>query len=172
MKKLLLVCTIFTLGLMAGCSSGEPVGSPSDQVGSASADAPIKLEDIKVSLEAAQDPVPTGEMTLYTVKLQDQKGNPATVDSVHLYLNMDMMNHPTQGTMKEAGDGVYTLELPLGMEGEWYTIITLSKGDMKREIKEFKIEAKGEKHMDLMTGYTADGEDQHTNSDEQHTPTH
>ncbi|MBP1932072.1 FixH family protein [Ammoniphilus resinae] len=165
MKKLLMVCTIFTLGLMVGCSGGDSAGSPSDQVGSASADAPVKLEDIKVSLEAAKNPVLTGEMTLYTVKLQDQKGNPAAVDSVHVYLNMDMMNHPTQGTMKEAGEGVYTVELPVGMEGEWYTIITLSKGDMKREIKEFKVQAKGEKHMDLMTGYNAD-------KDEQQPPNH
>lgn len=148
--KILISFLIVALGLM-GCNSleGESAKDSTD----------LQTEDlasITVELETTEQPIETGVMNPYIVLLKDQQGNPVEVDSVHFYMNMDMMNHPTQGTMQQKEAGAYTLDLPLAMKGEWYTIITLRRGEQSIEIKDFKIQAEGEKHMEYMRGYDAD----------------
>lgn len=114
------------------------------------------LEDIQVSFEGEKEVIPTGEMTTYIVKLGDASGKPIDVEKVYLYMNMKMMNHPTEGTMKRVDTGTYQLDLPLAMAGEWYANVTISEGGQQREIEGFKQQAEGEKKIELMKGYHAD----------------
>lgn len=126
--------------LMSGCSQGQE----------------SILNEVEVNFYADQEIVPTGEKRTYTVELKDPKGNPFDADHVYLYMNMNMMNHPTEGTMKKVRPGTYELELPLAMAGEWYAHVTLTQGGVERKVEGFNQLAEGEKHIELMRGYHAD----------------
>lgn len=150
----LLLVMVLVVSLI-GCNNVKE-----DAVGETEEAPPVvDLASIKVTLETAAQPIETGVMTPYVVSLADEQGNPVEVDSVHFYMNMEMMNHPTQGTMQKMENGKYEVELPLAMEGEWYTIITITKGEESTEMKEFKVQATGEKFMEYMKGYDADQPD-------------
>lgn len=114
------------------------------------------LKDIHVELIPAQEVLPTGEFTTYTVKITDKKGKPFDPDKVYLYLNMEMMNHPTEGTMERVSEGIYELSLPLAMAGEWYAEITLSVGEETRKYEGFTVQAEGDMFMEYMKGYHHD----------------
>lgn len=117
-----------------------------------------KLDPTNFSVEfaGAQEVVPTGEFTKYTVTVKDSNGKTTSVDKVYLFMNMEGMHHPTEGTMKEVQTGVYELELPLAMEGEWYAEVTITVGDKEHTYGKYYQKAEGKKHMMYMKGYNAD----------------
>ncbi|CCQ93439.1 exported hypothetical protein [[Clostridium] ultunense Esp] len=113
------------------------------------------LNGITVELQKEKEPIPTGEMKVYTVKLTEN-GSPVDVDKVYFYMNMKGMHHPAEGTMKRVDQGVYQLALPLAMPGEWYGEVTLYKGNEERKVEGFTIQGEGKKFMQYMKGYNAD----------------
>lgn len=115
------------------------------------------LNDVKVELVKEKEPIATGEMKGYTVKLT-ANGSPVDVDKVYYYMNMKGMHHPAEGTMKKVETGVYKVDLPLAMPGEWYAEITLTKGSESRKVEGFTVQAEGKKYMQYMKGYNADSQ--------------
>ncbi|WP_164984934.1 FixH family protein [Ammoniphilus sp. CFH 90114] len=140
MRKVWISLVAVVVLLMTACSQGQGT----------------KLNDIEVSFNGAQAVVPTGQKTLYTVELKDKDGKAIDVEKVYLYMNMNMMNHPTEGTMKRVNPGTYQLELPLAMAGEWYAHVTITEAGVERKVEGFTQQADGDKHMELMKGYHAD----------------
>lgn len=118
----------------------------------------LNLNELNVELIPAAEILPTGEFTTYTVQITDKNKNPFDPDRVYLYLNMEMMNHPTEGTMERVSEGVYELALPLAMAGEWYAEITLYVGDQEKKYEGFTVQAEGDKFMEYMKGYNHDQE--------------
>lgn len=114
------------------------------------------LNDIEVELIPAKSMIPTGEFTTYTVRVSTKNKQPFDPDQVYLYLNMERMNHPTEGTMKRIDEGIYELDLPLAMAGEWYAEITLSVDEQTRTYEGFSVHAEGEMFMEYMKGYHHD----------------
>lgn len=107
--------------------------------------------DLKVEPE---QPV-SGEFSNFTVEVKDGD----KPEKVTLYLNMEGMNHPMQGTMEETGEGKYELELPVAMGGKWYAVVRLlDKDDKVIHSKKFEdaFEATGDHAMKYMKGYDAD----------------
>ena len=141
MNKFNLFVTIFTVAmLLMGCSSNQQF-----------------LENLNVTFENEGATMPT-EFQTYTVQLTDSAGDVVDVDEVYLYMNMERMNHPIEGTMHNISEGVYELELPLAMAGEWYANITVTNdGDVKL-FEGFVLYAEGERQMEFMKGYNADKE--------------
>ena len=113
-------------------------------------------KDLQVELIPALEIIPTGEFTTYTVQISTKKKQPFDPDQVYLYLNMEMMNHPTEGTMQQVAEGIYQLDLPLAMAGEWYAEITLSIAGQERTYEGFTVTAEGEMFMEYMKGYNHD----------------
>jgi hypothetical protein len=71
-------------------------------------------------------------------------------------MNMKMMNHPIEGTMKEVDKGLYELELPLAMAGEWYVNVIVTIEGEEFVFEDFSIIAEGPKQLDWIKGYHAD----------------
>lgn len=165
MKKfgvILLVTVIILVGVACGKEQSKPeiTSAPKTNAPAASdstsKEVAISLADIQADLKGELDPIPTGEFYTYTVKLQDPSGNPVDADKVYLFMNMEGMHHPTEGTMHVVEKGVYQLELPLAMAGEWYAEVTLSQGNEERTLDRFTVQAEGKKFMMYMKGYNAD----------------
>lgn len=141
--RLLSSIILFMFLMMVAAACGQPA-----QSGAA-------LNDVKVELVKEKEPIATGEMKAYTVKLT-RNGAPVDVDKVYYYMNMKGMHHPAEGTMKRVEKGVYRIELPLAMPGEWQAEITLYQGSETRKVEGFTIQAEGKKYMQYMKGYNAD----------------
>ncbi|MGO4888520.1 FixH family protein [Anaerobacillus sp. MEB173] len=114
------------------------------------------LNDAEVNFLNQGELFQTGEMNTYTVEVTDSSGSPLQPDSVYIYMNMEMMNHPMEGTMHEVEAGTYQLDLPLAMAGDWYVQVTIKDGEEEKVFEDFAIQAEGEKVMEIMTGYHAD----------------
>ncbi len=165
MKKfgvILLVAVMMLVGVACGQKESKPDATPAPQTNtpaapdSTPAEVEVTLADIQANLKGELDPVPTGEFYKYTVELTDQAGKAVDVDKVYIFMNMEGMHHPTEGTMHAVDKGVYELELPLAMAGEWYAEVTLSLGDEERTLDRFTVQAEGKKFMMYMKGYNAD----------------
>lgn len=113
------------------------------------------LSDVTVTFENADETYEAGEFVPYIVTLKDDRDNYLTVDEVYLYINMEGMNHPMEGTMEEMESGVYELPLPLSMAGEWYVVVTVKQGEEERE-ETFTVYGEGERVMEYMKGYNHD----------------
>lgn len=92
----------------------------------------------------------------YSVELKDKDGKAIDVEQVYMYMNMEMMNHPIEGTMNHVGKGVYELDLPLAMSGDWYVNLSVTFNGETTVLEGFSIFGEGEKQMEWMKGYHAD----------------
>lgn len=133
-----LVAILLLIVILFGCSSSA-----------------ASLSDTTISLENLGETYGTGEFIPYVITVNDSNGNPFSVDEVYLYINMEGMNHPMEGTMEEKEAGRYELSLPLAMEGEWYVIVTVFAGEDEQE-ERFTVYAEGERVMEYMKGYNHD----------------
>jgi hypothetical protein len=139
MKNIVYLLTILFMitAAAAGCSS---VGA---------------LGNTDIQLENAGETYQTKEFITFEVNLQDKDGEAVSPERVYLYMNMERMHHPMEGTMKETEPGNFVIDLPLAMEGEWYAIVTISEGE--KEVEErFEVFAEGEMEPELLKGYNAD----------------
>ncbi|PYZ93573.1 hypothetical protein CR194_10440 [Salipaludibacillus keqinensis] len=113
------------------------------------------LEKISIEFHNEGEVFETGEFQTFRVELKDKAGERLEVDDVKIHINMERMNHPMIGTMNLSEDGVYEVELPLAMAGEWYTEITLTEEGEER-VERFYLQAEGEMAEEFMRGYHAD----------------
>lgn len=98
----------------------------------------------------------SGEFERFTVTITEEE---LTIDKVTLYLNMEGMNHPLEGTMEKEASNLFTLDLPIAMGGTWYAIVRLyHKDDVITE--RFDFEAIGDIDERFIHGYHADNEHQ------------
>lgn len=147
MKRLWMVLLVALLAIIS-----VACGKSGDKNGASAA----ALKEITATFTSAQAVVPTGEFQKYTVALMDKAGQATSVDKVYVFMNMEGMHHPTEGTMHEVEKGVYTIELPLAMAGEWYAEVTLTTGSASHTLDRFTVMAEGKKFMMYMKGYNAD----------------
>ncbi|MBU9711445.1 FixH family protein [Evansella tamaricis] len=138
MRKIVYLMTICIVSIL-GCSGEE------------------NLNDYNVLLENEGNTYQTGEFIPLKVIVEDPSGEPVSVDDIFLYMNMERMNHPMQGTMEEQDQGMYIIELPLAMGGEWYVDVLIKDGKKERE-ERFYIHGEGEMVMEYMMGYNKDEE--------------
>ncbi|WNF35831.1 FixH family protein [Bacillaceae bacterium IKA-2] len=138
-KKFNLFMTfLIMLMLIIGCSSGS------------------ELKNLTVNFSDEANTVSTEGFHIYTVQISDKSGSSIDVDKVYLYMNMKMMNHPIEGTMNRVEEGLYQLELPLSMAGEWYANLTVTFDEDTKVFEDFLFSGEGEKQMEYITGYHAD----------------
>ncbi|UCZ52036.1 FixH family protein [Bacillus shivajii] len=114
-----------------------------------------ELDNLEINFFNEGSTYRTGEFHTYEVALLTGEEEPISVEDVYLYMNMERMNHPMEGTMVETEKGHYQLDLPLAMEGEWYAEVTVKIGD-EEKTERFLINGEGEMVMDFMKGYNAD----------------
>ncbi|MFA9555887.1 FixH family protein [Evansella sp. AB-rgal1] len=139
MKKivnLMTICTVLIVGIVA-CSNGG-------------------IDSIQATFFNNGETYPTGEFTTYSVSLVDSSGEPVSVEKLYFYMNMEKMNHPMEGTMKEVKEGLYEIELPLAMPGEWYVNVTIFNGKEERALDSFTVYAEGDMVMEYMRGFNSD----------------
>ncbi|MGO4887368.1 hypothetical protein ACJ2A9_06410 [Anaerobacillus sp. MEB173] len=91
------------------------------------------------SLQISPELPQAGEFELFTVTLP----NDLEAEKVTIYLNMEGMDHPMEGTMKEENPFTYTIELPISMAGQWYAIVRVINGN-EVVTERFDFEASGE----------------------------
>jgi hypothetical protein len=113
-------------------------------------------EDVNVLFLEEGKTISTEGFHTYTVELTDKKGNPLAADSVFLFVNMKVMNHPMQGTMKQIEDGLYELDLPLAMAGEWLADVTVIINGEPKVFEGFELFAEGSINKEYIKGYHAD----------------
>lgn len=113
------------------------------------------LSDVTVALLQEGDTFTTGEFHTFEVALKDKTGEPVEADNVQIHINMERMNHPMTGTMKMDDEGIYSVVLPLAMEGEWYVDVTILLED-EETTERFHIHAQGDMADDYMRGFDAD----------------
>lgn len=94
----------------------------------------------------------------YSVQLTNKDGETIDAQEVYIYINMEMMNHPIEGTMQKGDTGLYELDLPLAMAGDWYVNVSVTIDGNKYEFSDFSIIAEGPKQMEYMKGYNADNQ--------------
>ncbi|WP_096189461.1 hypothetical protein [Evansella halocellulosilytica] len=114
-----------------------------------------QTELYEIIFENEGETIETGEFQTYEVKIKGHEGERQSVDSVYLYMNMERMNHPMEGTMDEIEKGYYQIDLPLAMEGEWYAEVTVTNNG-EESIQRFTLFGEGDMVMDYMKGYNAD----------------
>lgn len=137
MKKFNLFMTFFTmLMLVIGCSNPK--------------------SDIEVNFLNNNEIISTEGFHTYKVEIKNEDESGTAVEKVYLYLNMEMMNHPIEGTMEKAQTGIYSIDLPLAMSGDWYAVVTVTMNGQDHTFEDFQFEATGEKNLDFMKGYNAD----------------
>ncbi|MFN7251716.1 MAG: hypothetical protein ACK4M9_13095 [Anaerobacillus sp.] len=140
MKKFNLFMTFFIIAMLViGCASSSS-----------------NSKNVEVKFLNEGQVLSTESFNTYSVKLVNNKGDAIDAEKVYLYLNMKMMNHPIEGTMKRVDIGLYELELPLAMAGEWYANVTVTVEGETIEFSEFAIIAEGPKQVEWMKGYHAD----------------
>lgn len=138
-KNFNLFMTLFiVLILIIGCSSGNA------------------LKNLTVNLLDEENTVSTEGFHTYSVQISDESGSAIDVDKVYFYMNMKMMNHPIEGTMNRVKEGLYQLELPLPMAGEWYANLTVTLDEDTKMFEDFLFSGEGEKQMEYIIGYHAD----------------
>ncbi|MDG5789207.1 FixH family protein [Evansella sp. AB-P1] len=138
MKKIVYFMTICTVIIvtMTGCNKSE-------------------LDTLIVNLKQEGETFQKGEFTTYEVSLKSQQEEQVSVDDVYLYMNMEHMNHPMEGKMEKVRDGIYEIDLPLAMAGEWYVLVNVRHEGEEREIP-FHVFAEGDMVMKYMQDYHAD----------------
>lgn len=114
-----------------------------------------ELEKVTVEFKEENQTLATGKFHTYQVNLADESGDPFSADDVSIYMNMERMNHPMQGTMQAVEEGKYTVDLPLAMEGEWYAEVTVTY-DNEETTERFSLYAEGDMAEEYMKGYDAD----------------
>lgn len=113
-------------------------------------------DDVQVDFKNNGERLSTEGFQTYSVQLADGDGNPLDREKVYIYMNMKMMNHPIEGTMKNVAPGIYELDLPLAMAGDWYVHISVTENGETVVYDDFTVIAEGEKNMEYMKGYHAD----------------
>lgn len=150
-KKLLIGASALILMLAAGCG-----GNDNDNKENAKDNTKEEQKvEYNIDLKVEPEQPVSGEFSNFTVEVKDGD----KPEKVTLYLNMEGMNHPMQGTMEETGEGKYELELPVAMGGKWYAVVRLlDKDDKVIHSKKFEdaFEATGDHAMKYMKGYDAD----------------
>jgi len=117
--------------------------------------SPSILEETIIGFSNEESVFKTGEFHTYEVTIQNQTGEMISVDRVYLYMNMERMNHPMVGTMTRVEEGVYSVDLPLAMEGDWYAEVTI-ENDGEEKTEQFSVYAEGEMSEEYIRGYDAD----------------
>ncbi|MBE3597144.1 MAG: FixH family protein [Hydrogenibacillus sp.] len=149
---------LFALALSACGTASNPQANeqrPASSGGAEQAAAP-DVERLNVELIPAREVLSTGEAHPYRVVVTDQGGQRVDADRVYLFLNMEGMHHPTEGTMRRVGTGEYELRLPLAMPGEWYAEVTISAGGKEKTFTGYQVRAEGKAYHLFMKGYNAD----------------
>jgi hypothetical protein len=140
LKKFNLFMTFFIIAMLViGCTSSSS-----------------NFNNVEVRFLNDGQVLSTEAFNTYTVKLVNNDGDAIDAEKVYLYMNMKMMNHPIEGTMKKVDKGLFELELPLAMAGDWYANVTVTIGGETVEFNDFEIIAEGPKQMEWMKGYHAD----------------
>lgn len=150
-KKMLIGASALMLMVAAGCGNTEETNKEKTNADTKQEQKQAYTFDLKVNPEK---PV-SGEFNTFTVEV---KGGEKP-ENVYLYINMEGMNHPIEGTMKEKGDGKYELDLPVAMGGKWYAVIRVLDKDgevVQSEKIADAFEATGDHAMKYMKGYNAD----------------
>ncbi|RXI98336.1 hypothetical protein DS745_18605 [Anaerobacillus alkaliphilus] len=139
MRKFNLFMTFFIMVMVVtGCSTSNPPA------------------EVQVTFLDDGQTISTNDFHTYTVQIKNKDGLALDVESVYMFMNMKMMNHPIEGTMNKVDTGLYEIDLPLAMSGDWYVDVSVTYKGETIVYEDFSITAEGPKQMEWMKGFNKD----------------